>query len=185
MDDKKAKNTFGAVFGIISAIFLIIGIVILLTNKSPEDYTKNGEYTFTFNNISKETKTTSRSRSRTTGTKTTYIPIYSGYVDEQPYSYRYHTVFSSSAQANSFVYKNSSLLVYTYIDDENNIFYLASDITLEEYLKRQTTLGYIFVCVALFLLALDFVILKFYKISEIDNQQESPDITWVYFNLLF
>lgn len=146
LDPKQSKKFIMLIFSIIGLIFMLVSGIILAVTPSPDDYTKNGEYEFFFyENLRKTSTSSTRTNgiSRTT-TTTVYVPRYLGFVGEDSYTYEYHTDFSSSEKAQEFAKANQTLMVCTYLNQQNQLFLLASDITLEEYFNKQALFCYIF-----------------------------------------
>lgn len=145
-EQKKVLLMLGGLFAVIGAIFMLVGGLIVMTTDSAEDYSKTGEYSFFYVNTNRETRT---SKSRTNGrskttTNTYYIPMYVGEVEGESYTYDYHTEFSSEEKASAFTDTHEILMVSAYRNEDNNIFFLASDITLGEYFQKQKLFGAIF-----------------------------------------
>ncbi|MFI3254217.1 MAG: hypothetical protein R3Y63_07735 [Eubacteriales bacterium] len=146
LDSKQSKKLIMVLFSVIGLVFMLVGGIFLAVNPSPDDYTKTGEYEFFFHENLRKTST---SRSRSSGisrstTSTNYVPMYLGFVGEDSYTYEYHRDFSSEVKAQEFTNANQTMLVSTYFNQENQLFFLASDITLEEYFNQQALFGYIF-----------------------------------------
>ncbi len=142
-EQKKVLLMIGCLFAFIGGIFMLVGCFTAMTTDSADNYSKTGEYPFTYVQTNRDTRT---SRTRTSGptrstTSTYYIPMYVGDVVGESYTYDYHKEFSTEKDAKNFANSNQALLVSTYRDDDNKIFFLASDITLEEYFQKRSYLG--------------------------------------------
>lgn len=143
LNEEQSKKVATLVFTILGCIFMILGGIGVATARSPDDYAKNGEHHFTYVQINRDTRT---SRTRVNGrTKTTtntyYIPMYVGDVEGESYTYNYYKEFSSEEQAMAFVTQNETILVTSYLNENNQLYFLASDRSLEEHFKWEKIFG--------------------------------------------
>ncbi len=143
----KAKLVITLIFCFIGSIFAIIGMCIYGSVPSANDYTKNLEAEFIYNDVIMKTSSYSTKsktgRRKTNSTK--YTPTYIGTIGEQSYHYEYHTEFSTQDKAIEFANSNQKLMVTSYLDSDKNQFLLASDSTINEYFNKEKVFSLIFV----------------------------------------
>lgn len=147
LDEEKSKKLATILFVLIGLVFMAAGAIFINTTPDHEDYVKNGEYEFSFYQTNRKIST-SRNRAggvSRTSTKTSYVPMYLGFVGDNSYTYEYHEDYSTEKKAQEFTDANQTLMVSTYLDKKKELFLLASDITLEEYFNAQRVFGMVFV----------------------------------------